>query len=113
MGEIDNFLDGLECEVPVPDYENDAWSETQTKPLKTVFGETTSFNPFNGNVSFTINADPWETIKYSFILTFSELTVPFKAIFIGSNYGVEYSCSGILTIKVPINCEIKIEDIGS
>ena len=77
MGETDKILDGLECEVPVPKYENDTWSESQTITFKTVFGETTSFNPLNGNISFTINADPWETTKYGYILTFSELTVPF------------------------------------
>ena len=113
MGEMGKFLDGLECEVPVPNYENETWSETQTNILKTVFGETTSFNPINGNISFTINADPWETTKYGYVITFSELTVPFEAIFIGNNYGTEYNCTGILTIRIPINCDIKIEETES
>ena len=113
MGEAENHLDGLEYEVPVPSYENDTWSESQTNMLKTVFGKTTSFNPLNGNISFTINADPWETTKYVYVITFSELTVPFEAIFIGNNYGVEYDFTGILTISVPINCDIKIEEAES
>ena len=110
MGEKEIKLDGLECEVPVPSYENGTWSESQTISTPTIFGQTISFNPLNGNDSFTINADPWETTKYGYILTFSELTVPFEAILIGNNYGEEYSCSGILTIRVPINCDIKIEE---
>lgn len=110
MEEGENNLDGLECEVPVPNFENDSWSETQTITLKTVFGKTTLFNPFNGNISYTINADPWETTKYSFILTFSELTVPFEATFIGLNYGSEFKFTGILKIRVPSNCDIIIED---
>ena len=104
-------LDGLECEVPVPNYENDGWSESRTFTIKTVFGETTSFNPFNGNISFTINADPLATTKYGYKLKFSELTVPFEAIFIGSNYRGEFNFTGILKIKVPVDCEIKIEEI--
>ena len=111
--EKENFLDGLECEVPVPRYENDTWSESQTISMPTIFGKTTSFNPLNGNISFTINADPWETTKYGFIITFSELTVPFEAIFFGCNYGCEYTFTGILKIRVPINCDIKIEETVS
>ena len=109
MVESENHLDGLECEIPVPIYENDTWTESQTITFKTVIGETISFNPLNGNYSFTINADPWETRKYGYILTFSELTVPFEAIFRGNNYGGEYNCSGVLTIRIPINFDIKIE----
>ena len=112
-GEMENFLEGLECEIPVPYYEMDAWSETETNSIKTVFGKTTSFNPINGNISFTINFDPWETIKYGYVLTFSELTVPFEAFFRGNNYGVEYSCTGILTIRIPINFDIIIEETES
>ena len=112
-GEVERLLDGLECEVPVPNYENDAWSETKTNPIKTVFGKTSSFNPLNGNTSFTINFDPWETTKYGYVLTFSELSVPFEATFIGGNYGGKYSFTGILKIRVPINCDIKIEETHS
>ena len=112
-GEMENLLEGLECEVPVPNYENDAWSETETSTIKTVFGETTSFNPTNGNVPFTLNFDPWKTTRYDYVLTFSELIVPFEAIFIGKNYGGEYNFTGILKIRVPINCDIKIEDTAS
>ena len=108
--EMEKFLDGIECEVSVPNYENDAWSETETNLIKTGFGETTSFNPINGNISFTINFDPWETTKYGYVLTFSELSVPFEATFIGGNYGGKYSFNGILKIRVPINCDIKIEE---
>lgn len=108
-GEIENLLDGLECEVPVPNYENDAWSEIKNKSIKTIFGEITSFNPANDNISFTINFDPWVTTKYSYVLTFSELSVPFEATFIGENYGDKYNFSGILMIRVPISCDIKIE----
>ena len=111
--EMGNILDGLECDIPVPIYENDAWSETKTNSIKTVFGKTTSFNPINGNISFTLNFDPRETTKYGYILTFSELTVPFEAIFIGNNYGAENNFSGILTIRVPINCDIKIKETES
>ena len=107
-GEMENLLEGLECEVQVPNYENDAWSETETNTIKTVFGETTSFNPTNGNIPFTINFDPWKNTKYGYVLTFSELTVPFDATFSGENYGDKYNFTGILKISVPINCEIKI-----
>ena len=62
------------------------------------------------NISFIINADPWETTKYGYVITFSELTVPFEAIFKGNNYGTEFNVSGILTIRVPINCDIQIEE---
>lgn len=106
-------LDGLEFEVPVPNFENDAWSETETNSIKTVFGKTTSFNPINGNLSFTINFDPCETTRYGYILTFNELAVPFEATFIGKNYGVKYNFTGILIIRVPINCNIKIEETDS
>ena len=112
-GEMENLLEGLKCEVPVPSYKNDAWSETETNTIETVFGETTPFNPTNGNVPFTISFDPWKTTRYDYVLTFSELIVPFEAIFIGKNYGGEYSFTGILKIKVPINCDIKIEDTAS
>ncbi|MCH5243101.1 MAG: hypothetical protein J1F67_11920 [Muribaculaceae bacterium] len=112
-GEMENLLEGLECEVPVPNYENDAWSKTETNIIKTVFGETTSFNPINGNVPFTLNFDPWKTTRYYYVLTFSELVVPFEAILIGENYGGEYNVTGILKIRVPINCDIKIEDTAS
>ena len=112
-GEMENLLEGLECEVPVPNYENDAWSETTTNTIKTVFGETTSFNPINGNVPFSLNFDPWKTTRYDYVLTFSELIVPFEAKFIGENYGEEHNFTGILKIRVPINCDIKIEDIAS
>ena len=113
MEEMGKFLDGLECEVPVPDFENNTWSETETNSIKTIFGKTTSFNPINGNTSFTINFDPWVTTKYSYILTFSELSVPFEATFIGENYGNKYNVSGILMIRVPISCDIKIEETAS
>ena len=113
MEDLENNLEGLEYVVPIPKYENDAWSETETNTIETVFGETTSFNPINGNHSFTINADPWETKKYGYILTFSELTVPFEAIFIGENYGDKYNFTGILIIRVPINCDIKIDETDS
>ena len=113
MEDLENNLEGLECDVRVPKYENDFWSATQTITLKTVFGETTSFNPLNGNVSITINADPWDTRKYSYIITFSELTVPYKAIFKGENYGGKYNYSGNLKIKVPVSCDIKIEETDS
>ena len=109
MEEMGKILDGLECVVPVPIYENDTWIESQTIKVNTVLGETTSFNPLNGNISFTINGEPWETTKYSYILTFSELTVPYEAIFRESNYGSEYSFIGFLKIRTPINCDIKIE----
>ena len=36
-----------------------------------------------------------------------------EAIFIGKNYGTEYNCSGILTIKIPIGCDIRIEETES
>ena len=113
IAESENPLDGVKCEVTVPSYENDTWSGSQTISMPTVFGEVTSFNPLNGNISFTINADPWKTTTYGYILTFSELTVPFEAIFRGNNYGVEYSCIGILTIRIPIKCDIKIEETDS
>ena len=113
MGVAESNIDGLECEVPLPCYENDTWSESQTISIPTVFGKATTFNPLNGNISFTLNADSWITTKYSYVLTFSELTVPFEAIFIGNNYGTEYSCTGILTIRIPINCDIKIEETES
>ena len=112
-GEMEPSLDGLECEVPVPNYENDAWSETETNTIKTVFGETTSFNPTNGNVPFNLSLDPWKTTRYDYVLTFSELIIPFEAIFIGENYGGEYNFTGILKIRVPINCDIKLEDTAS
>ena len=112
-GEMENLLEGLECEVPVPNYENDVWSEKETNTIKTVFGETTSFNPTNGNVPYTLNFDPWKTTSYDYALTFSELIVPFDAIFIGENYGDEHNFTGILKIRVPINCDIKIEDTAS
>ena len=112
-GEMETSLDGLECEVPVPSYKNDAWSETETNTIETIFGETTPFNPTNRNVPFTLNFDPWKTTRYDYVLTFSELVVPFEAIFIGENYGGEYSFTGILKIRVPINCDIKIEDTAS
>ena len=112
-GEMERLLDGLECEIPVPNYENNGWSETETNTIKIVFGETTSFNPINGNISFTIKFDPWKTTKYDYILTFSELILPFEAIFIGENYGGEYSFTGILKVRVPINCDIKIEETAS
>ena len=108
-GEKEKFLDGLECEVPVPNYENDAWSETETNSIKTVFGETTSFNPINGKIPFTIKFNPWETTKYGYVLTFSELAVPFEATFIEGKYGGKYNVTGILIIRVPINCDIKIK----
>ena len=108
MEEMGKFLDGLECEVPVPEFENNTWNETETNSIKTIFGKTTSFNPINGNTSFTINFDPWETTKYTYVITFSELTVPFEVTFIGANYGGKYNFSGILKIRVPINCDIKI-----
>ena len=107
------LLDGLECEVPVPNYENEVWSETKNNSIKTIFGELTSFNPTNDNISFTINFDPWITTKYSYILTFSELSVPFEATFIGENYGGEYNYSGVLKIRFPINCDIKIKETDS
>lgn len=110
MEEMGNFLDGLECEVPVPKYENDSWSEIQTITVKSSFGTIWNFNPYNGNFSFTINADSWKTTKYGYTLTFSELTIPFEAIFVGSNYGWEYSCKGILKIRTPINYNIKLEE---
>ena len=112
-GEMETSLDGLKCEVPVPSYKNDAWSETETNTIETVFGETTPFNPTNGNVPFTQYFDPWETTRYDYVLTFSELVVPFEAIFIGENYGDEHNFTGILKIRVPINCDIKIEDTAS
>ena len=112
-GEMENLLEALEFEVPVPNYENDIWSETKNNSIKTIFGETTSFNPTNNNISFTINFDPWVTTKYSYILTFSELSVPFEATFIGENYGDKYNFSGILMIRVPISCDIKIEATSS
>ena len=112
-GEMENLLEGLECKVPVPNYENDAWTEKETNIIKTVFGETTSFNPTNGNVQFTLNFDPWITTRYDYVLTFSELIVPFEAIFIGENHGGKYNFTGILKIMVPINCDIKIEDSAS
>ena len=113
MGEEGNFLAGLECEIPIPNYENDLWSETETNLIETIFGETTSFNPINGNISFIINFDPWETTKYGYVLTFSELVVPFEATFIGRNYGGKYNSIGTLKIRVPINCDIKIEEKAS
>ena len=112
-GEMENLLEGLECEVPVPNYENNDWRETETNTIKTIFGETTSFNPTNGNISFTISFDPWKTTRYDYVLTLSELIIPFEAIFIGKNYGGEYSFTGLLKIRVPINCDIKIEDTAS
>ena len=108
-GEKENLLDGLECEIPVPNYANDVWSETETNSIKTVFGETTSFNPINGKIPFTINFNPWETTKYGYVLTFSELAVPFEATFIEGKYGGKYNVTGILIIRVPINCDIKIK----
>ena len=113
IGEMENLLEGLECEIPVPNYENDAWSETDTNTIKTDFGETTSFNPINGNVPFNLNFDPWKTTRYDYVLTFSELIIPFEAIFKGENYGGEYSFTGILKIRVPIICDIKIEATAS
>ena len=107
--EMETILDGFECEVPVPILENNIWSQSDTVPMKITFGKIMNFNPFNGNISFTIDADPWNTLRYSYILTFSELTVPFKAVFVGANYGNEYKYSGSLTIRVPINCDIKME----
>ena len=104
-GENEKFLDGLECEVPVPNYENVAWSETKTSSIKTVFGKTTSFNPINGNTSFTVNFDPRETTKYSYVLSFSELVVLFETTFIGRNNGGKYNFTGMLIIRFPINCD--------
>ena len=111
--EMENLFEGLECEVPVPNYKNDIWTETENSTIKTVFGEKTSFNPTNGNVPFTLNFDPWKATRYNYVLTFSELIVPFEAIFIGENYGGEYSFTGILKIRVPINCDIKKEGTAS
>ena len=112
-GEMEKLLDGLECDVPVPNYENDAWSETKTSSIKTVFGETTSFNPINGNTSFTVNFDPRKTTKYGYALTFSELAVPFAATFVGGKHGSKHNFTGMLIIRVPINCDIKIEETDS
>ena len=111
LGKLENILVGLECEVPVPCYENETWSESEMIIVKTSFGETpTFFNPFNGNISFTIETKPWETLRYSYVLNYSELTVPFEAIFIGNNYGVEYNFSGLLNIRVPINCDLTVKE---
>ena len=108
--EMESYFDGQECEVPVPSYENDKWSESQTISIPTIFGETTIFNPLNGNISFSINADPWKITKYGYVLTFSELTIPFVATLISRNYGNKYNLVGKLIIRVPINCDIKIKE---
>ena len=110
LSDSDYGLDGLEYEIPIPSFQNDTWSEAPTDNVKVNIGGINNFNPENGDLSFTLKVNPRETLKYSFKITLSQLTVPFVATFVGDNHGKLYKFSGELSVSVPTNFELKIEE---